>query len=274
VYSRGPGGSGGSGVPLARSHVFGASPTQQPAVFKGNCPGLFSPSHLSLSFCRKLRVFKTFVNRINTSATPAKHSQIYIIRNSMNKQPLADFFQQNSNMSLKTIMNITDHFEERNFLKNEFFLKAGKVCDFLYLAKGVMRAYTFDLNGNEVTTNFFAKNRRVYDQASFFLQTPSEENIQAITDCLAYSITYENMNTLFHSIPEFREYGRDVLVKELVYFKKRTLAMINKTAEQRYEDLIRDDKEIFQVAQLKHIASYLGVTNSSLSRIRREFATR
>ena len=171
-------------------------------------------------------------------------------------------------------MNITDHFEQRNFLKNEFFLKEGKVCDFLYLATGMMRAYTFDLNGNEVTTNFFAKNRRVYDQASFFLQTPSEENIQAITDCLAYSITFENMNTLFHSIPEFREYGRDVLVKELVYFKKRTLAMINKTAEQRYEDLIRDDKEIFQVAQLKHIASYLGVTNSSLSRIRREFATR
>lgn len=177
-------------------------------------------------------------------------------------------------MSLATIMNIIDCFEERRFSKNEFFLKEGKVCDFLYLAEGLMRAYTFDLKGNEVTTNFFAGNRRVYDQASFFLQTASEENIQAITDCLGYSITYEKMNILFHSIPEFREYGREMLVKELVSYKKRTLAMINKSAEQRYEDLIKNDEQIFQFVQLKHIASYLGITNSSLSRIRREFSKR
>jgi len=197
----------------------------------------------------------------------------------MNNQPLIDFFQKNSYMSLGTIRDIADHFEEREFSKNEFFLKEGKICDFLYLAKGLMRAYTFDLKGNEVTTNIFTKNRQVYDHASFFLQTASAENIQAVTACLAYSITFEKMNTLFHSIPEFRallcrfiEYGRGMLVKELVSYKTRTLAMINKSAEQRYEELIKDDKEIFQFVHLKHIASYLGVTNSSLSRIRREFS--
>ena len=190
----------------------------------------------------------------------------------MNKQPLIDIFQKNSHMSLVTIINISEYFEERRFSKNEFFLKEGKVCDFLHLAEGIMRAYTFDLKGNEVTTNFFAANKRVYDQASFFLQIASVENIQAITDCLGYSITFEKMNNLFHSIPEFREYGRGMLVKELVSYKKRTLAMINKSAEQRYEDLIKNDEEIFQFVQLKHIASYLGITNSSLSRIRREFS--
>jgi CRP-like cAMP-binding protein len=197
-----------------------------------------------------------------------------IIGKLMNKQSLMDFFQENSDMSLKTVTNITDHFEERKFLKNEFFLKEGKISDLLYLAEGLMRAYTFDLKGNEVTTNFFTSNRQVYDHASFFLQTGSGEYIQAITDCLAYSITFEKMNSLFHSIPEFREYGRRMLVKELVSHKKRTLAMINKSAEQRYEDLIKGNKEIFQFVQLRHIASYLGVTNSSLSRIRREFSKR
>jgi CRP-like cAMP-binding protein len=192
----------------------------------------------------------------------------------MNKQPLIDFFQKNSDMLLETIMNIVDHFEERRFSKNEFFLKEGKVCDFLYLAEGFMRAYTFDLRGNEVTTDLFARNRQVYDHASFFLQTASEENIQAVTDCLGYSITFDNMNTLFHSVPEFREYGRGMLVKQLVSYKKRTLAMINKSAEQRYGDLIKDDEDVFQFVQLKHIASYLGVTNSSLSRIRRDFSKR
>jgi len=177
-------------------------------------------------------------------------------------------------MSSQAIINITNHFEDRKFFKNEFFLREGKVSDLLYLADGLMRAYTFDLKGDEVTMNFFAKGRQVFDHASFFLQTPTEENIQAVTDCIGYSITFEKMNTIFHSIPEFREYGRGMLVKELVSYKKRTLAMINKSAEQRYEDLIKDDKEIFQSAQLKHIASYLGVTNSSLSRIRRDFSKR
>lgn len=190
----------------------------------------------------------------------------------MNKQSLIDFYQHNSYMSLATIMNIVDHFEERRFFKDEFFLKEGKTCDFLYLTNGLMRAYTFNVKGNEVTTNFFANNSQVYDHASFFLQTASEENIQAITNCLGYSITFKEMNALFHSVPEFREYGRGMLVKELVSYKIRTLAMINKSAEQRYEDLIKDNRELFQFAQLKHIASYLGITNSSLSRIRREFA--
>lgn len=190
----------------------------------------------------------------------------------MNKQSLIDFYQHNSYMSLATIMNIVDHFEERRFFKDEFFLKEGKTCDFLYLTNGLMRAYTFNVKGNEVTTNFFANNSQVYDHASFFLQTASEENIQAITNCLGYSITFKEMNALFHSVPEFREYGRGMLVKELVSYKIRTLAMINKSAEQRYEDLIKDNQELFQFAQLKHIASYLGITNSSLSRIRREFA--
>ena len=195
-----------------------------------------------------------------------------VVRTQMNKLPLVSFFQENSRMSLEAVVNISDYFEERRFSKNEFFLKEGKVCDYLFLAEGLMRAYTFDLKGNEVTTNLFAGNRQVYDHASFFLQTPSEENIQAVTNCLGYSITFEKMNTLFHSIPEYREYGRGMLVKELVSHKKRTLAMINKSAEQRYEDLVKNDKEIFQFVPLKHIASFLGVTNSSLSRIRRDFS--
>lgn len=192
----------------------------------------------------------------------------------MNEQYLIEFFQKNSSMSLSTIAHMVGQFEERSFAKNEFFLREGKVCDLLYLAEGFMRAYTFDLKGNEVTTNIYGRNRQVYDHASFFLQSASEENIQAITDCLAYSITFEKMNTLFHSIPEFREYGRGMLVKELVSYKKRTLGMINKSAEQRYEELIEENKEVFQFVQLKHIASYLGITNSSLSRIRREFSRR
>ena len=135
-----------------------------------------------------------------------------------------------------------------------------------------MRAYTFDTDGNEVTTYFYPKNRVIFEAASFFQQALSTENIQALTNCKGYYATFEKLNMLFHSVPEFREFGRAMLVKEFVAYKQRTLALINKSAEERYADLIETNSEIFQYAQLRHIASYLGITDTSLSRIRREFA--
>ncbi|WP_431293338.1 hypothetical protein [Pedobacter sp. P26] len=76
---------------------------------------------------------------------------------------------------------------------------------------------------------------------------------------------------LFHSVPEFREFARAMLVKEFVAYKQRTLSMINKSAEERYANLVATNNEVFRHAQLKHIASYLGITDTSLSRIRKEF---
>lgn len=190
----------------------------------------------------------------------------------IDKQPLRDYFKETRLLSDGAIEIMVEEYEERHFNKNEFFLKQGKISNAIHLIEGLMRAYALDREGNEVTTNFFSKHRAVYDPASFFLQTASMENIQAITDCLAYSISYEKVNKLFHLLPEFREFGRLMLVKELVISKQRTLAMINRSAEERYADLIKDDYDIFRNAPLKHIASYLGVTDTSLSRIRRDFS--
>jgi len=192
----------------------------------------------------------------------------------MSKQPLKDFFKKSELLSEKAIDVIVDEYEERRFDKDEFFLKQGKISDSVVLIAGLMRAYTFDIDGNEVTTNFFSNQRAVYDPASFFQQIVSNENIQAVTPCLAYFISYEKVNKIFHTVPGFREYGRLKLLEEVVWFKQRTLAVINRSAEERYADLIKDNEGILQNVPLKHIASYLGITDSSLSRIRRNFAGR
>lgn len=190
----------------------------------------------------------------------------------MQKEPLINFIQNNLPTSRKTLDEISEHFKEKTFTKNDYFLKEGQISnDYLFLADGFMRAFTFDTDGNEVTTYFYPKNRVVFEASSFFIRTASTENIQAVTDCNGFVITFEKLNILFHSIPEFREFGRAMLVKEFAAYKQRTLAMINKSAEERYANLISTNKEIFQNAQLKHIASYLGMTDTSLSRIRKEF---
>jgi len=166
---------------------------------------------------------------------------------------------------------IADNFEHITLPKNTLTLKEGKVnSDYIFLENGFMRSYVFDTGGNEVTTNIYKPMQMVFEVGSYFQRKPSTENIETITECSAWVGKYESFQNLFHSLPEFREFGRAILVKGFISFKERTISMINEKAEQRYGKLLKDNPEIFQYVPLKYIASYLGVTDTSLSRLRKE----
>jgi CRP-like cAMP-binding protein len=191
----------------------------------------------------------------------------------MPDSPLIQFIQSTNLVSLKTAEEIAAVFIQKSISKNEFFLREGSVSnEYFFLEKGFMRAFAHDIDGNDVTTNFCSERQVVFEVSSFFNRTRSKENIQAIEDCSGWYITYEQLNNLFHALPEFREFGRSVLVKGFTSLKTRMLAMITETAEQRYDTLLKANPEIFQHAALKHIASYLGITDTSLSRIRKEYS--
>jgi len=191
------------------------------------------------------------------------------------KNKLINFFRSSNLVSLNTAEEIAEQFVEKEISKNDFLLTNRKISDdYLFLEEGFMRAYTYDVDQNEVTTAFYSTGQVVFEVSSFFNRTISKENIQALTDCSGWVITYEQLNMLFHTIPEFREFGRSILVKGFASLKIRMLSMINETAEERYANLLRSNPEIFQHAPLKSVASYLGVTDTSLSRIRKEFSKR
>jgi CRP-like cAMP-binding protein len=187
------------------------------------------------------------------------------------KQSLAGFIQSHLPVSPSVIADITARFEPYYLPKNEYYLHADTVSNqYLFLADGFMRAYTYDYEGNDVTTGFYSQGQVVFEVASFFGRVRSREDIQALTDCSGYITTYEQINDLFHSIPAFREFGRATLVRGLVSHKQRTLSFINDRAEARYAQLVDTRPDIMQHAQMRHIATYLGITDSSLSRIRRD----
>jgi CRP-like cAMP-binding protein len=190
----------------------------------------------------------------------------------MEKSSLIRFFQNSNLVTSQKAEEISSHFSEKKLEKNEFFLKEGKVSDeYYFLESGFMRAYAIDTEADEITTNFYASNQVVFEVSSFFNRTRSKENIQALSACTGWCISYQQLNNLFHTIPEFREFGRHILVKGFSALKTRMLSMITETAETRYERLVESNPELFQLALLKHLASYLGVTDSSLSRIRKEY---
>ena len=196
----------------------------------------------------------------------------------MDKEPIIQFIRNtllssDLSVSRQALEKIAGYFEPRSFDKYELFVTEGKISSAsFFMMEGFMRSFANNLEGEEVTTNFFYKNRHVFEAVSLFTKTRSMENIQAITECHGFLLSFDDLNMLFHSVPEFREFGRTMLVREFAAYKKRTLSLINQTAEERYTDLINTNPEIFQYVQLKHIASYLGITDSSLSRIRKEFS--
>ncbi|HTL07419.1 MAG TPA: Crp/Fnr family transcriptional regulator [Chitinophagaceae bacterium] len=167
---------------------------------------------------------------------------------------------------------IIDSFEEMTLGKGEYLLKQGKISGYYVLLSGHMRGYTFNGEGIEITTDFYAGERVVFDGASFFLRQPSEVNIVSLSECKGYYTNYDKLNAIFHEVPEFREFGRAILVKEFVMAQKQKLALFSKSAEQRYLEIMQQGNDLLQVAQLRHIASFLGITDTSLSRIRRELA--
>lgn len=185
---------------------------------------------------------------------------------------LIQTFRQTGLFTEEQLMEIFECYRQVQFQRGELFLKAGRIAnDHLFLEKGFMRSFVFDTEGNEITLNFFPASSFVFDVASLFMRVPTEENIEATEPSSGYALSFEKLNQLFHQMPPFREFGRSILVKGFASFKLRTLAMINKTAEQRYAMLMQTNPTVFEHAPLKHIASYLGITDTSLSRIRKNF---
>ncbi len=160
-----------------------------------------------------------------------------------------------------------------DFSKNEIVLNEGKISNDYYLIEsGLFRSFVNDFNGNEITTDFFGPNEVLIEVPSLFLRIPSKENLQALTDCSAWKIEFSDFQKLFGSIEGFTEWGRTWMSNQLFISKQRAVNMLTQSATERYLDLIKEQPEIIKRVPLKYIASYLGVTDTSLSRIRKEIS--
>lgn len=169
--------------------------------------------------------------------------------------------------------NILPKFKSVEFEKGDFLLSQGKTSNYYwFVEKGFVRSFAIDPDGNDVSTNFYTTGDIVIDWPSFFMRSPTKENIQALTHCHCWQLDFETFQQLFHSIESFRESGRSRLVKSYFELKQHSTSLITDQAKDRYLRLISEKPQIVQNVSLKQIASYLGITDTSLSRIRKEIA--
>ena len=184
---------------------------------------------------------------------------------------LTEYLKSIKSMSDKKANEIASFYKQEHFTKETLLIKEGKTSHKSYfLESGIVRCYIIDFHGNEITTRFFSSGDFFNDFLSFFEQKPSQENFELITESTVYSIDYNNAQYCFHHIPEFREWGRLMLTLNYAFVNHRMLSLYKNTAQERYLTLLKEHPEIIKTVPLNMIASYLGITKFSLSRIRKE----
>ena len=189
----------------------------------------------------------------------------------MNRKALQNYISSILPMPIDKATFFADQFELIEITKGELLLTEGKITkDTFILENGYVRSYTFNQLGQEVTTNLFSGPCFVNDFLSFFKQQPTTENYQCLTQCTLWRMSFEKVQTYFHTYPEFREFGRMMLVTNYSNLHDRMLGLIKDTAENRYLKLLKLHPNLIQHVPLKMIASFLGITDTSLSRIRKE----
>lgn len=187
---------------------------------------------------------------------------------------MSDIFQlvyQHPLFSAEDIKVIAKAHQKIEIAKGSALLKEGEIAnEYFLLEKGIVRAFVHDYNNNEITTEFFVENEIVIVPASLFQRNSSQENVQAVTDCVLWKISFNDFQHLFHSVPGFSEWGRLWFTTQVFSLKQKSLDMVTQTATNRYLKLLKEKPQIIQNAPLKQIASFLGITDTSLSRIRKD----
>lgn len=165
---------------------------------------------------------------------------------------------------------ILSAFEPVVIKKRKDLLVAGQVCDYLYfVTKGCLRSFYIDSKGTEHIYQIRMDNNWISDLESFSSQRPSKYNIEALEDSQLLRISYQRMEKLYKEIPKLERYFRILFQKAYVNALSRLNATMWETAVDRYNNMLVEHPEVFQRVPLVYIASYLGITPESLSRIRK-----
>ena len=178
-----------------------------------------------------------------------------------------------SGITKDELIQILPKYKQVTFDKNKYLLKEGQVeKKYWFLESGFIRSYVIDTEGNDITFNLYGTGDVIIDYPSIFFFAPTRENIQALTDCVCWEITFDDFQEMFNTILNFREQQRGLLVGSYFALKEHSISLIADQAKDRYLKLMKEKPQIIQNVSLKHIATLLGITDTSLSRIRKEIS--
>lgn len=166
-------------------------------------------------------------------------------------------------------------FQERSFGPGDHLVRAGDPHpDVFFVARGLVRLYYADREGRESNKAFAAEGSFTGSLAAGLLGVPAPYSVQALESTAALSAAWADLEALYDRHPALERLGRRIAERIAVKKELRERALLELTATERYQAFVRDEPALFARLPLYHVASYVGVTEVSLSRIRGRLARR
>lgn len=176
-------------------------------------------------------------------------------------------------ISEEDFTDFVGHFIHKKIRKKQYLLKNGEICKYMaFITKGAMRKYYLDEKGVEHIVDLYIENWWAGDRESFVNATPSVYNIDAWEDCEVFFLSRENTIKLRNECPAFNEFTFRLDERSHIATQKRITSSISFTSEKRYADFVERHPYFVQRFPQHLIASYLGITKDTLSRVRRKAA--
>lgn len=158
---------------------------------------------------------------------------------------------------------------QENLPKRHHLLREGQIANKIYFINhGFARAYHLTRQGRECTSWFMGQGDLMISVYSFYTQRPAAENIELLEDSELLSMKWNQLQAIYAEFPEYNFTGRLVTEKYYMLSEERTILLRTSTARERYEKLLEMHPGITQRASLGQLASYLGITPETLSRVR------
>ena len=167
---------------------------------------------------------------------------------------------------------ILTNFKTKTLRKGEFLLKKGIVCrEMAFIESGYLRMYDI-VDGREITLWIGSAGKFITSVSSFVFQTENFWNIQAVTDCEMRTITRDDHFSLCQEQVKWLEFDNLLLAHSFALLQKNMFSQLHTTAQQRLEALLNEEPSLLNNVPLQYIASMLGITPESLSRLRKNIA--
>ncbi len=182
---------------------------------------------------------------------------------------IRDFFKSLAPFNDTELDNALELFEQISIKKNNYFNKAGLISEKIgFVNEGLLRSF-FIINNRELTTFFQLPGSIAVSLMSFLQRTPAIENIQAIEDSQLIVIRRKDLYDLYMNNWKWQQVGRVLIEKYYIKMEMRSISLQNQSAKERYHDFLTEYPEVIKKAPQNQIASFLGITPETLSRIRR-----